>query len=589
MKNLAIYYGHNGTVALSDSGKIAVNLSEERLCRVKNATGLPKNALNYVCETYLDGDIRNADGVHIVDGTGSAASKLVRNLLPVEGVTTYYWKDKPSHIVRSRPRPFTAWHHFQKDVHRRFNKATGRRQRRLERAKAQVCELIGSDPQRTWFHDHHLCHAASAIYFDPVNGGDDWLLLTLDGQGDGLSSTVSLYRNGEIKRLASNPITVSLGAMFAEVTSYLGMKADAHEFKLMGLAPYADPDHVGRVLQSLRGMIWMTPEGQFQTIVPGDDMLPLLTEAFAFERFDVVAGAIQALTEELVVEWSEYWLKTTGLNKVAVSGGVFMNVKAAKRLSESPLVDQVFVVPSAGDESTPIGALWLAATASGQPIVPVEDLYLGRHFDSEHVAKMIVRDGLNERFEIEQLEDATTLARRVASLLASDEIVARCSGREEWGARALGNRSILSNPSNFGNIERLNSKIKARDFWMPFTPSILSERLGDYIENDNEIFAPYMAITFDTTPLAKNHFTAAIHPRDFTMRPQQVLKEWNPGYHAILSAFDEITGIGGVLNTSFNLHGEPNVGSPEDAIRTVENSGLDYVVIENYLFRKRMN
>jgi carbamoyltransferase len=175
----------------------------------------------------------------------------------------------------------------------------------------------------------------------------------------------------------------------------------------------------------------------------------------------------------------------------------------------------------------------------------------------------------------------------VARLLADDEIVARCSGREEWGARALGNRSIMCNPSKFNNIERLNAKIKCRDFWMPFTPSIRAEDLPAYIDNPKNIFAPYMAITFDTTQLARQHFAAAVHPRDYTMRPQEVHADWNPEYHAILSAFKQKTGIGGVLNTSFNLHGEPNVSTPEDAIRTVRNSGLDFVLIGRRLFQKK--
>jgi carbamoyltransferase len=136
-------------------------------------------------------------------------------------------------------------------------------------------------------------------------------------------------------------------------------------------------------------------------------------------------------------------------------------------------------------------------------------------------------------------------------------------------------------------VERLNNKIKCRDFWMPFAPSILSEEVSRYVINGKNTFAPYMAITFDSTPLARDHFPAAVHPRDFTMRPQVVTKDWNPQYHAILSAFMKRTGVGGVLNTSFNLHGEPNVSAPEDAIKTVRNSGLDYVVIGKVLFRKR--
>jgi carbamoyltransferase len=293
------------------------------------------------------------------------------------------------------------------------------------------------------------------------------------------------------------------------------------------------------------------------------------------------------MTEDLICQWAEHWIKETGVSDVAVSGGVFMNVKAAKRLSERPSVKRFFVVPSASDESLPIGALWHLTRANGCSIHPMRDLYLGRTICDREVERMIARDSLANEFEIERFPDADQLADHIADLLAQDAIVARCSGREEWGARALGNRSILCNPSKFSNIERLNTKIKCRDFWMPFAPSILSEAISKYIVNEKDISAPYMAMTFDATPLAREHFPAAVHPRDFTMRPQVVTRDWNPQYHAIISAFYRRTGIGGVLNTSFNLHGEPNVSTPEDAIRTVCNSGLEHVVIGSIFFRKR--
>jgi carbamoyltransferase len=152
----------------------------------------------------------------------------------------------------------------------------------------------------------------------------------------------------------------------------------------------------------------------------------------------------------------------------------------------------------------------------------------------------------------------------------------------------LGNRSILANPSRFENLHRINEAIKSRDFWMPFTPSILAEDMERYIVNPKGIYAPYMCITFDTTPDARRDLIAAIHPRDLTARPQSVFRDWNPDYHELLSRFKSLTGIGGVLNTSFNLHGEPNVCSPQDAIRTVDQSGLQYLVMGRFLLEKKV-
>jgi carbamoyltransferase len=160
-------------------------------------------------------------------------------------------------------------------------------------------------------------------------------------------------------------------------------------------------------------------------------------------------------------------------------------------------------------------------------------------------------------------------------------------GRAEWGARALGNRSILANPSHFDTVKVINEMIKNRDFWMPFTPSILDTDERRYVRNPRSIQATYMCITFDSTPLAEDHLAAAMHPYDKTLRPQVVIESWNPSYYKLIKAFKQLTGIGGVLNTSFNLHGEPNVNSPADAIHTLEQSGLKHLVINNILIQKQ--
>ena len=160
------------------------------------------------------------------------------------------------------------------------------------------------------------------------------------------------------------------------------------------------------------------------------------------------------------------------------------------------------------------------------------------------------------------------------------------AGRMEWGARALGNRSILANPSNTDVVMVLNEQMKDRDFWMPFTPSILEERANDYVMNPKKLYTPYMIITFDSTTLARKELKAALHPYDFTARPQFVRKSWNPRYHKILKEFEKLTGIGGVLNTSFNLHGYPIVLGPAEALHAFRKSGLEFLALENYLISK---
>jgi carbamoyltransferase len=583
LKAIAIHYGHNCTVGFSIDGEILCLLSEERLCRKKNATGYPFQALQYVIDNYLEGDINNVDKVAIVDGSGLGAAYLLRHGIEPQRYLDYYWKRKSLLWTRLVSPSYRVLKTISQKLRPLILKKI-----KLRGVREDILKKVGLDPRKVSFYDHHACHAASSAYFSPVINEEPWLILTLDGEGDGLSSTVSIFNGESFEKISSNLNSVSLGYLFAETTSYLGMKSNEHEFKLMGMAPYADPDQVERLTVELSSLIRVSSDGQFNTSVSAFDFLPQLMRIYAFERFDVISGAIQKLTEDLICQWAEYWIKKTGIARVALSGGVFMNVKAAKKLSESKFVESIFVVPSASDESLPIGALWMLAHDHDVEVKPVTDIYLGRGFGRDYVEEMIVRDKLEEDFDIEHFDSDHDLAERVASLLASNEIVARCCGREEWGARSLGNRSIMCNPSSFQNIERLNSKIKCRDFWMPFTPSLLAEDMQRYVVNPRNTFAPYMSITFETTSLAREHFAAAVHPRDFTMRPQAVVESWNADYYRIISKFRDKTGIGGVLNTSFNLHGEPNVSTPEDAIRTVRGSGLDYVVIEHVLFHKKI-
>jgi carbamoyltransferase len=253
---------------------------------------------------------------------------------------------------------------------------------------------------------------------------------------------------------------------------------------------------------------------------------------------------------------------------------------------EADEVEELFVMPSAGDESCAIGAaIWAYARAGGEneaPVRGVGDLYWGPGFSGDD-ADTAVRPHA-DKLECRRSDD---IEAESAALLAEHKIIGRLSGRMEWGARALGNRSILANPSRPQNLRKLNAAIKMRDFWMPFAPSILQERRADYAVLAKGFASFHMTMAYDSTPLAREQLIAALHPYDFTMRPQFVAAEHNPRYHRLIREFEKLTGIGGVLNTSFNLHGWPIVCSPEDAVWTLLNSDLDYVTIEDRLVRKK--
>ncbi|MBI2632410.1 hypothetical protein HYW75_05380 [Candidatus Pacearchaeota archaeon] len=268
-----------------------------------------------------------------------------------------------------------------------------------------------------------------------------------------------------------------------------------------------------------------------------------------------------------------------------------MNVKANKRISELPELKELFVMPSAGDESNAIGACFygykLLCNIYKINFNPEQltHLYLGPEYDNKYIEELIKKKNLADKYKIRKEKNINLT---IARLLAKGEIVARCSGKSEWGARALGNRSILANPFHSDTIRILNETIKDRDFWMPFTPSILDKFEKKYILNKKRIFSPYMAITFDSTEDAREKMPAAMHPYDFTIRPQIVTKEYNKDYYDIIEKFSKLTSIGAILNTSFNLHGDPNVLKPEDALHTVENSSLKYLAMGDYLFEKKI-
>lgn len=238
----------------------------------------------------------------------------------------------------------------------------------------------------------------------------------------------------------------------------------------------------------------------------------------------------------------------------------------------------MFIFPSCGDESLAIGAS-IAKTLELKEnnITPLGPLYFGQEFSEEEIQEAI-KEGCRE-FKVERVEHIDEF---VGKQIAQGKVVARFAGRMEWGARALGNRSILADARNRDVVIRINEAIKNRDFWMPFAPSILEERANEYLINPKGFYAPYMIMAFATKEKARKHLIAALHPYDFTARPQVIRESWNPSYYRILKTFEKETGVGGILNTSFNLHGDAIVCTPQDAVYTFKTSALDGLAIGNY-------
>lgn len=578
MRVLGIVYEHDPTVCLMENGKVTFCQSEERFNRVKGSFGFPAETLRHVYEKVAPADSIDLAVVYERSIFAMLALKDERQSasLPPRGPS------RPPLLRGLKDRVLATDWGLKLSLWK--SERAERNQHLRDGAESYFASLFQLDAGKIRYLDHHSSHAYSVL--PNIRDWDRALVLTLDGSGDGICATVNLFEHGRLTRLSACKDRHSLGFYYLDTTSILGMKPCKEEFKVMGLAPYASPEGYGPVLERLRRLLTVDDQGEWKSAPQPVARLEALERAYRHERFDNIAGAIQHLTEELITKWVRFWIARTGCRNVAVSGGVFMNVKASKRLAELQEVDRLFVMPSSGDESCAIGAaVWGTVTlAPDVALEPLADLYLGVACPELEIEGALAETQAASRYVVSR---PTDINRHVARLLADNQIVARCSGRMEFGARALGNRSILAHPGDPGNVRKLNVAIKGRDFWMPFAPSILEEDLERYVRDHRRIFAPYMCVAFDGTQAARRDLCAAIHPEDGTLRPQAIRQAWNPDFHEIVSSFKGITGIGAVLNTSFNLHGEPIVCSPRDAIRTVDRTGLAFLVLGDFLLAKR--
>lgn len=572
---IGVHYGHNATVCVMKNGKVIFYQSEERKNRLKNSTGFPSKTLDYVFKNICSRDVverlafsqRSISGYRFIKRQNFKSIQY-GNYLSSEDRVSGFFKNSA-----------LRWN-LQQFLIKKFKDTS-----RTENAEAEAywCDITGLPRDKLVYVDHHETHALSAVPL--AEYGKEYLVFTADGVGDYASSTVSLLKDTKLECLSSVDHKNSLGYFYSAITALMGMKSGEHEFKVMGLAPYSNPEYYRPILSELQKLLSLDEHGEFRAEITPNKLHKVLGNIIQHKRFDNVAGAIQELTELLLREWVLYWVQKTGVRRILLAGGVMMNVKACQVLASLDEVQGIRVVPSAADESTALGAAVYLSCHGGNRIEPLTHLYLGQEFSDAECLKEIKSYDEAEGDII--FSQPKNIAKKVASLLANNQIVARCAGPMEFGARALGNRSILANPADFATVEEINATIKIRDFWMPFTPSILSTDMGRYIVNPKEVQASYMSITFDTTTEAKRDLKAAIHPRDKTARPQCVYESWNKPYFDIISEFKAMTDIGAVLNTSFNLHGEPNVCSPKDALDTFKNSDLRWLVLGSYLVEKK--
>ncbi|WP_266366958.1 carbamoyltransferase family protein [Tellurirhabdus rosea] len=592
---------HDSAAALIIDGKIAAAAQEERFTRRKHDPGFPVNALKF-CLHYGGVALKDVDAVVFYD----------KPLLKFERLLETYYHFAPKG-VRSFITAIPVW-----IKEKMFLKRLIREE--LTRACGDEAKNV-----KLLFPEHHLSHAASAFYPSPYERA---AILTVDGVGEWATASICLGEGKDISILKELRFPHSLGLLYSAFTYFLGFRVNSGEYKLMGLAPYGNPaspdvaryiDIIKQHIVSIKedGSVWlnqdyfdyatglrMVNEHKWEALFgfrrrnPDDELL---------EHHCNLGLAIQQITEEVVIRMAEEARRLTGAEYLCMAGGVALNCVANGKLQAAGIFRDIFIQPAAGDAGGALGAALAAyhifyekSRTPAQTLDSMDGSYLGPTFSDLEVELMARKyGGVYTRFD-----DFRQLAAETARILAEGNVVGWVQGRMEFGPRALGGRSILGDPRNAEMQKKLNLKIKYRESFRPFAPSVLAEDCCTYF--DYKGISPYMLLVHPVAETRRKPLPADYHRLnlrdklyflrsdlpsithiDFSARIQTVHRETNPRYHQLISAFKQLTGYGVIVNTSFNVRGEPIVCTPEDAFRCFMRTEMDYLVVGNYLFAKQ--
>jgi carbamoyltransferase len=592
---------HDSAAALISGNDIIAAAHEERFTRLKHDQSFPANAVRYV-----------------LDEAG----------LMIEDLTAVAFYDKP---FLKFERLLETYHAFSPSGFQSFLSAMPiwiKEKLFMRNLLWNELKTIHGKPfdhkPPLLFPEHHLSHAASAFYPSPF---DEAAILTIDGVGEWATTTIGFGRQNAIEILRELTFPHSIGLLYSAFTYYCGFKVNSGEYKLMGLAPYGirntgqfkrykdailselvDIREDGSVLLNMDYFdfatgLRMCNEKRWEALIeiPRRESETELTQPYMD-----LALAIQEVTEEVVVRLARTAKKMTGSNHLVLAGGVALNCVANGKIQDARIFDAIWIQPAAGDAGGALGAalaachIWKGEERTASE--PNSDAMKGAYLGPEYVEKDI--DHLKNKFQAtcRRYSEFELLCEDTARLLAEGNVIGWFQGRMEWGPRALGNRSILADPRNPEMQKRLNLKIKYRESFRPFAPSVLAEDVREYF--DIETKSPYMLLV---SPVAHHHRKAALpndpadirdrlyHLRsdipavthiDFSARIQTVHQETNERYWKLIRAFKQRTGCGLVVNTSFNVRGEPIVCSPQDAYRCFMRTEMDWLVINNCLFEK---
>ena len=574
MNVLSIHWGKCSGCSIIIDNEIKFATSEERFSRIKSDESYPKRAIEEALKfckinpDELDKVLIAANRVPFIPPLLRIYSKF--SLKDHLKLMEEYWypkliKNEPVKMIdlfRDRidtnrfpfDQPFVKDLDFEKIEQIQYNKDNDKNISNF--FKKTISKHLEIEQEKIIHVEHDTCHGSYGFYGSPIRENNT-LIITGDAWGDDTSGTIAIYdsKDNEIKRVKEyDHKDFQLARIYRYTTLLLRMIPNEHEYKVMGLAPYYNGKMIQEVEKVYDKMLKINGlDFEFNSEIK--DIYQYLKENLNEFRFDHIAAGIQSFSEKILVKWFTNALKKYNSNSIVFSGGVSLNIKANLMISKIENLKKFFVCGGGGDETLPIGACYHYAEQQKIEPKPLESLYLGTNAEYTDNEIKIFDDYKVNKFEnIEQVID----------LVLENKILATCRGRAEMGPRSLGNRSILADPRETSNIQKINTAIKNRDFWMPFSPIVLSEYQSELIDNPKKLESPHMTIAFETVD-GERKIPAAIHQADKTARPQLLKKEVNPQLWELIKGFYDKTGVPSLLNTSFNLHGEPIVNNIHDA------------------------
>lgn len=586
---ISCYY-HDAAAVLLRDGQLIAASEEERFSRIKHDYGFPKQAIQYCLEA---GKISGQDLDYVVFFE-KPFRKLDRILASVLGTYPKSWKVfRESMITWVLDKLWVA---------------------------STLQSELGVKKEKVLFSEHHLSHAASAYLCSPF---DESAILTVDGVGEWVTATYGIGRGNDIKLTKQMDFPHSIGLLYSAFTAFLGFEVNEGEYKVMGMAPYGQPKYVDKVWKLVRqnsdGSFALdmdyfefhhstekTYSRKFEQLFgePRPTKLHFFTEATGFpkyfgeppaniheisnlnQHYADIAASIQKVTEELILGMARNLQKETGLKNLCIAGGVGLNSVANSRIIRETPFEQVFVQPAAGDGGGALGAaLWAYNTLLGKPrSFRMDHAYWGRHYGASEISSFLQGNNIPHTL----IENEDKMLDQVVERIKSGKVIGWYQGRFEWGPRALGNRSIIADPGNPEMKDIVNAKIKFREPYRPFAPSVLAECAEKYFELPHATShypARYMLYVVPVKPEAHSILPAITHV-DGTGRLQTVFKDQSPRYYKLIERFGQATGVPVLLNTSFNLRGEPIVTTPANAFNTFVKSEMDCLVLDNYIVEK---